>query len=402
VLDDEARIAGFVCQVLAVNGFAPLQFTSVLPCLARIKAAAPELLVLDLALGQSDAVEVIRQLEVIKFTGSVLLISGRDETTLNEIKQIGQRHGLAMLPVLRKPFRAADLKERVAALPESKPTPVEPSPRPKIAVDIDKALQENWLELWYQPKIDLKSLCVNGAEALLRGRHPEHGIVPPLDLLPAPGDPLHLPLSRFVIRRAMADWSLFREAGLPLKLAVNMPVSAIHAPEFILMVRDLLPRDPSFPGLIVEVTEDEVIRDSEWVREVATQLKLYNVWISLDDFGSAYSSLARLNDLPFVELKLDRSYVSNCAADKLKYGLCQTVVDLGHRFGASVCAEGVESAEELRALIGMGFDAAQGYLFAKPMPPEQCVKALSAAKPGRQRAASATAARSAARSTVQA
>ena len=83
--------------------------------------------------------------------------------------------------------------------------------------------------------------------------------------------------------------------------------------------------------MIVEVTEDEFIRDAAWIREVATQLKLYNTRISIDDFGTAYASLSRLTDLPFVELKLDRSFVSNCAADKLKRALCQTVVDLARR-----------------------------------------------------------------------
>jgi EAL domain-containing protein (putative c-di-GMP-specific phosphodiesterase class I) len=100
---------------------------------------------------------------------------------------------------------------------------------------------------------------------------------------------------------------------------------------------------------------------------VATQLRLYNVWISVDDFGSAYASLSRIRDLPVREIKLDRCFVTGCATDNLKRGLCQTVSDLAHCFGASACAEGVETVEDLRCLVDLGFDAGQGIVFARPM-----------------------------------
>jgi EAL domain-containing protein (putative c-di-GMP-specific phosphodiesterase class I) len=168
---------------------------------------------------------------------------------------------------------------------------------------------------------------------------------------------------------------------LPLKLAVNMPASVILASDFVNLVRQHLPAAADFPGLIIEVTEDEVIREPELIREIATQLKLYKVWISIDDFGSGYASLSRLKDLPFVEVKIDRSFVDSCASNQLKHGLCQTIVDLAHRFGASVCAEGVESAQDLRSLVNMGCNAAQGFLFAKPMPADQLAALMLSRSP---------------------
>ncbi len=113
------------------------------------------------------------------------------------------------------------------------------------------------------------------------------------------------------------------------------------------------------------------------IREIATQLKLYNAWVSIDDFGAGHSSLARLIDMPCSEVKLDIQFVSNCASEPLKQAVCASVVDLAHRFGASVCAEGVERAEDLRCLREMGCDTAQGFLFAKPMAPDQLVKMLA-------------------------
>jgi EAL domain-containing protein (putative c-di-GMP-specific phosphodiesterase class I)/ActR/RegA family two-component response regulator len=382
VLDDEIQVGNLVCRVLAACGYKPVQFTSPPPFAAELRIRPPDLVVLDLALGQSDAVEVIRALEVLKYKGKVLLISGREESTLIEVTQIGERHGLTMLQPLRKPFRVDNLKERLTQRPnESKPVPKHApgigAPVREPALHLCDALRNDWLELWYQPKIDLKSLSVCGAEALVRARHPRYGIVEPVDLLPPAGDPTFHPLSGFVLKRAFADWNHFTRQGVPLRLAVNMPVSVIHAPDFIATTRRLLPTDPRFPGLIVEVTEDEVIRDPEWVREVATQLKLYNIVLSIDDFGSAYASLSRLQELPFVEVKIDRTFVADCADNGIKHGLCQTVVDLAHRFGATVCAEGVEKIEDLRALIAMGCDTAQGYLFARPTPANQLLQMIA-------------------------
>jgi two-component system cell cycle response regulator len=374
VLDDEPQIGALVAKVLQACGLAARQFTSRAPFLEQLKASPPELVVLDLTLGESDAIEVIRDLEINKFQGRVLLISGRDEATLNEITQIGEKHGLIMLPPLKKPFRPADVRQRLqdnaadAAKPKVREARNESDASKKVFLQIVEALQNGWLELWYQPKIDLKSLAVRGAEALIRGRHPKLGIVAPANLLPPTGSVDHQPLTKFVVECAMQDWERFAQRGVLLKLSINAPVSIIQSPAFVTLIRSSLPKDSKFPGLIVEVTEDELIYDSEWAHEVASQLKLYSVDLSIDDFGSGYASLSRLNDLPFAEVKIDRSFVSGCAANALKHSLCQTVVDLAHRFGATACAEGVEQIEDLRALMAMRCDTAQGYLFAKPMP----------------------------------
>jgi EAL domain-containing protein (putative c-di-GMP-specific phosphodiesterase class I) len=192
-------------------------------------------------------------------------------------------------------------------------------------------------------------------------------LVLPVDLLPPSHDPLFEPLTRFVLRRALADWDRFADRNLFLKLAINAPVSVLCAPNFVRAVRELVPANPKFPGLIVEITEDEVVRDADMVREIAAQLKIHKVSLSIDDFGTAYSSLARLLEIPCVELKIDRQFVANSADDPLQRAMCQTVVDLAHRVGVTVCAEGVETAGDLRTLIEIGCDTAQGYLFAKPM-----------------------------------
>ena len=343
VVDDEPQVCAFVSKALIGAGFIPHAFSRVQEVEAALTMFRPEVIVLDLSLGKSDGIEVMRSLAASRFRGKIILVSGHDPATLDEAYKIGERRGLSMLAALRKPFRLEALKVRLALVK----TPMDAV---SGRTDLESGLQNNWLELWYQPKIALKDMTVCGAEALVRLNHPFHGMIDPSLFLPAPGDRLYQPLTDFVVRRALADWSTFAawpsigDDWTTKRLALNVPASILQTQSFIENLRRHLPAHPRFPGLIVEITEDEAIGDPELAREIAIQLRLYNVHVSIDDFGVGYSLLGRLNELPFAELKLDRSFVAGCAGDPAKRSTCQTVVNMAHRFGMTAVAEGVESA----------------------------------------------------------
>jgi EAL domain-containing protein (putative c-di-GMP-specific phosphodiesterase class I)/FixJ family two-component response regulator len=383
ILDDEPQVRAIVGKILASIGFVPHQFATPAALFADLKKAAPELIVLDLALGQSDAVEVIRHLETFLFKGKVLLISGRDQVTLGEIQRIGEQHGLTMVSPVQKPFRGVDIRnslEAVAPARSAKPAAQsqesERKDQKQIKIDPAEALKNGWLRLWYQAKIELKSMTVCGAEALLRARHPEFGIISPTNFMPANGSAIHQPLTKFVVLQAMADWEKFARLGRSLKLSINVPLSTLQSPAFVELIRSSLSKKPDFPGLIIEVTEGDMLLDPSGIREIATQLKLYEVALSIDNFGGVQSSLARLRDLPCVELKLDRSYASGCATDSAKQSVCVAAIELAHGFGLTVCAQGVEDVEDLRTVKELGCHTAQGGLFAKPMDSVSFVKML--------------------------
>ena len=144
------------------------------------------------------------------------------------------------------------------------------------------------------------------------------------------------------------------------------------------MLKEARPRDEKWPGMILEVTEDQIINDLNLANEIAAELRELNCNLALDDFGAGYSSLARLRQLPFSELKIDRSYVMNCHEDELNGGLCETIVELGKRFGLKTVAEGIETTYESHKLQGIGCNVGQGYLFAKPMPLGQLIGMMRA------------------------
>ena len=374
VLDDDPEVSALICHFATSAGMLAQSFEKPLLFLNAVKAQQPTVAVLDIALGKADAIEVIRKLKQISYSGRVLIISGHSDTILRDVHEVGMSHGLSMIPPLRKPFQASQFRERLVALAESKQLTPSYSTE-KIDLDLLEAIKSHWLELWYQPKIDLASLTICGAEALVRLRHPKHGILSPADFLPPPSDPLMEPISIFVLSTAMNHLKLLLDRNISAKISVNMPVSIVTETGFVCNIRMGLPTS-EHPSLIVEVTEDEVVKDSSLIREVATQLKILNVAISIDDFGVAHASLARLQELPCDEIKLDRKFVSNCSTDRLKRGICQTVADLARRLDVSVCAEGVETAEDLKTIIQMGFNTAQGFLFSKPMPFDSFVKVL--------------------------
>jgi EAL domain-containing protein (putative c-di-GMP-specific phosphodiesterase class I)/ActR/RegA family two-component response regulator len=382
VLDDEPGIAALVARALKLAGLDVKHFTDPASCMSLIRIRPPQLLVLDLALGKTDAVELIRQLEALCFRGKILLMSGVFSAILQDIERIGMKHGLAMLRPLQKPFGLSDVHDRIkemkAAAKSSNGVRLgkKPHAAPEHRVDLADALRKNWLELWYQPKISLRGLTVSGGEALIRARHPDFGVLNPGQFLPRPGDPLYLPLSGFVLHRALANWRALAETGVFPKLAVNIPPSSLMVAELMAVIRKVLPSDRRFPGLIVEVTEDDVINDADRMREIVLQLQLMGVRISIDDFGKGYSSFERLTLLPFSEIKLSGCFVQGSASDEVKQRICRSAIELARLFNATVCAEGVEEAEDLRVMMSMGCDDAQGYLFAKPMPFEDFAKML--------------------------
>jgi EAL domain-containing protein (putative c-di-GMP-specific phosphodiesterase class I) len=266
-----------------------------------------------------------------------------------------------------------------------------PNGRPRI--EITDALRNNWFEIWYQPKIDLKRKCLAGAEALARIRHPAFGVLLPGSFLPYASEESTMQLAEHALLSTLRTWSTFDAAGFNLHLAINVPVSVLLKLPIPALVRENRPKADHWPGIILEVTEDQIVRDIKQAHDIAMQLRGSGITISIDDFGAGYSSFSSLRNLSFAEIKIDSSFVKHCATDATSAAICQTAIDLAHRFGSAAVAEGVEAAVDLQALVVMGCDFGQGAMIAPPMPQERFLgllrqrlnkpaTALAAAEPG--------------------
>jgi EAL domain-containing protein (putative c-di-GMP-specific phosphodiesterase class I) len=247
---------------------------------------------------------------------------------------------------------------------------------PPASIAIEEALQNNWLEIWYQPKIDLKRKCLAGAEALARIRHPQFGMLWPESFLPGFDEGSLAKLAEYALTTTLRNWSMFNDAGFNLQLAINVPASVLSTVPIAELVAAHRPKVDYWPGLILEITEDQIVRDIAVAQRIAPELKAVGVSITIDDFGAGYSSFSSLRALSFGELKVDSTFVKDCATDANNAAICQTAIDLAHRFGSTAVAEGIESMADLQALLVMGCDFGQGVLVAPPMPRERFLELL--------------------------
>ena len=246
--------------------------------------------------------------------------------------------------------------------------------------ELRRALEGNELQLYYQPKVDLKMRTVVGAEALLRWPHPKRGFVPPDEFIPlAEQTGLIRPLTRWVLDRAAGEARAWERAGQQIPVAVNVSARSLHDGRIVDDVEEaLLTHDLRPDRLQVEVTESAVLADERRAADVLSSLASRGVKVAIDDFGIGSTSLRLLGRLPVHELKIDRSFVMGMAGNKTKdpgaeeTGAEDTAVvrfaaDLAHNLGLTVVAEGVEDQWTLDLLATFGCDQAQGYHIARPM-----------------------------------
>jgi EAL domain-containing protein (putative c-di-GMP-specific phosphodiesterase class I)/CheY-like chemotaxis protein len=384
VVDDELGIRNLFYAALGGANIDFAGFGSVQALLDGWRPEHPDIIFLDVTLDRSDAVDVIRALAARKFRGGVQLVSGVDPALLDQIKRVGGQHGLTMLPPLQKPFRPSQLQQVVRSYFAQRRRDGD---APATEVDggeaaaafgarLDEIIANGWLQFFYQPKLDLRRRCVVGAEVLARCRHPERGIVLPAAFLPEADAASMRQLDMLGLAAALSNWGKFANAGFPLKLAINVTVDDLLTLPIHALVREQRPADRRWPGLILEVTEDQAMREITRAQAIATQLRIYDITLALDDFGAGYSHLARLDELPFSEVKLDRSLVDGCDKDGRRATLCRTAIELAHDLGATVVAEGIERDSELQTLTAMGCDLGQGFLFAPPMPQDRLIELL--------------------------
>jgi diguanylate cyclase (GGDEF)-like protein/PAS domain S-box-containing protein len=236
------------------------------------------------------------------------------------------------------------------------------------------AIERRELVLHYQPKVDLKSGGIIGAEALIRWRHPQRGLVPPGQFVTIAEDcGLIVPIGRWVLREACRQARAWQTAGLPpLCVAINISPVELRAPGFVAGVRAILKEMGLEPRYLeLELTETVLIEDSRSVADVLEELKDIGVFLALDDFGTGYSSLSHLKRFPIDTLKIDQSFVRDLTVDEDDAGIVTAVIGMGKSLHMRVVAEGVETREQLEILQEHGCPQGQGYFFCRPVPAEE-------------------------------
>jgi EAL domain-containing protein (putative c-di-GMP-specific phosphodiesterase class I) len=387
VVDTDASIRHFLSLILHGSGIDTEELPdgqAVRPALARRQ---PKLVFLNIALESSDAIECVLALSRAGYSGCVQLMSNRGSAVLAHVKSIGEQHHLRMLPVLKKPFETSVVLKVLQDLRLGDP--------PAVAgrIDLRDALRNRWIEFWYQPKIDLRKKQLIGVEAFSRARHPRDGVLMPNAFMPGASEGDLVTLSEQALDQALQASLNFCKLGVNLRPAVNIPINALLKVPVADIVESHRGKFEKWPGLIIDVAEEQIVSDLPLANDITKKLQHLDVRLAIDNFGRGYSSFARLKELPFAEIKLDRAFVTDCGSDKVNAPLCKTVIDLAHNFGSIAVAVGIEKASDALALVSMGCDHGQGFLLGQPMPEERFISLLRqrANPPARQGAPKASA-----------
>lgn len=340
-------------------------------------------LFLDVELGLAQCLEIIRTLGT-GWRPRTVLVGNTDPGALNDIRQNAIRAGLDVVGALAKPLSFSALSARLAAL----------EAREKDNTNADLAARDlaripgEELEIHYQPIVSMHDRVFSRAEALVRWRHPEYGLIGPEGFIGlAERSGAILQLTWDVLRRTAGQQAAWNRDGLPLSIAVNISARFLGSVETADEILGLLREHQVEPcTLILELTETERAPDPAVARALLGRLREAGVRISMDDYGVGYSDLGRLQYYPFSDLKMDRGLVARLPGDQEGRDIVSMLVALAAREKVSLTGEGIETQEQWDALEALGCEFGQGFLIARPMPGERVTGWISRmAKAGRYR-----------------
>ncbi|MBL0141122.1 MAG: EAL domain-containing response regulator [Betaproteobacteria bacterium] len=333
----------------------------------------PDLVFCDLQMPQMDGVEVVRHLVRLGYAGALVLVSGEDTRIIETAYRVARGHGLHVLGSLRKPVEPGALCAIMEGTFARHATATHGPKKQYSPQELALAIARGELVNFYQPKVEIHSCELVGVETLVRWRHPGNGLVMPDDFIAmAEESGLIDELTHHVLNSALRQSRRWQDAGLGLQIAVNVSMENLVSLEFPDRVeRAALEAGQPLQNLMLEVTESRLMDDVLTPLEILTRLRLKRIGLSIDDFGMGHSSLAQLRDIPFTELKVDRSFVHGACRDASLRAIFEASLAMARQLGMRSVAEGVENREDWDFLRGCGCDLAQGYFIGVPMPGEE-------------------------------
>jgi EAL domain-containing protein (putative c-di-GMP-specific phosphodiesterase class I) len=328
----------------------------------HLRTEAPHLVVLDLQLGDTDGVEQLRLLAERQFIGTLVLMSGFDVRVLATARAVGQSLGLKVENILEKPLRVSEVEqvlERVRSVDQ-----------PLSAERLRQAIASGELRLDFQPVVTRNPRALKKLEALVRWDHPVVGRIPPGAFLPIAEDDRATidALTDWVVGAAVSAYQILAEHGISVPLAINISTQNLHD----LTLPDRLERQLRAGGmparhLCLELTESAAFKDAGRTMDILSRARLKGMALSIDDFGTGYSSLKLLRQMPFSEIKIDQSFVSEVTTSRDSRAIVKSIIDLATNMEMGCVAEGVETEETADLLEQLGAFNLQGYFIGRPM-----------------------------------
>jgi len=329
----------------------------------------PNVIFMDLQMSKLDGVELLRKLADQHSKAAIIIASGMDKSVIETTEELGKSLGLNMAGFLQKPI---DIDKATAIMERQFETvPIKSHKATKVSgEELENAITQNELVVHYQPQVRLASGIIVGLEALVRWQHPEHGLLFPdvfIPLAEQDNDIIEL-LTYSVLNNVIQNSTLRKDITSDINVSINLSATMLHDLSLPDKVTKMLAEHDFDPDrLIVEITESGAMEDPALTMDILTRLRLKNIRLSIDDFGTGFSSLVQLYRMPFNEIKVDKSFVIKAMGDEEAATIVRTTIELGHGLGLEVVAEGIEDRETLDWLKELGCDTGQGYFISKPI-----------------------------------
>jgi EAL domain-containing protein (putative c-di-GMP-specific phosphodiesterase class I)/CheY-like chemotaxis protein len=365
IVDDEAEIRAFIRDVAEEMGVAADEASTFEEFAERYDGAVHRMIILDLSMPGRDGIEFLRDFADHRCDARIHLSSGQDTRVLATARRLGRDLGLDMAEVMTKPVSVEVLEKALRAV-FGEPTAI----TPEIIAD---GLDRGEFVAYYQSQVSLagdQAYQVVAAEALARWNHPRLGLVSPAAFIPVMEQAgLIGRLTDIMFGHVVAQLREWRETGRALPVSINVAPMVLTDLEFPDRLSSLLHQESLDPSLIVvELTESTAMADVRKSIDILTRLRLKHINVSLDDFGSGFSSLVEMYRMPLSELKLDRSLIADMDHDDGALTVVRGILALARELSIPVCAEGVESMKSAEILRDLGCAKAQGYVFSRPLP----------------------------------
>ncbi|MHA7835079.1 MAG: EAL domain-containing response regulator [Algiphilus sp.] len=329
----------------------------------------------DLAMPGMDGVEVVREIQRLGYPAAIVLVSGKDRRVLDIVSKVARDAGHSVVGAMAKPFAEEQLAEVIRVARLGRPVA---QPRAKgaeqLSVDaLRAAIEEERVAVVVEPQIRLQDGELVAMEALAR-IETEDGLIAPFRFIPvAEASGLIAPLTRQLMRKLFNQVHAWHQHGRMIDVSVNLSTSLLVKPSMPTIILDAATAAGVMPQhIMIELTESTAAQHRiEDVIESVARFRLKDFRVAIDDFGTGQSTLERLQRIPFTDLKVDRSFVTGAASDDDKRGIIEYSVQLAHRLGLNVIAEGVETAADQDEVRRLGCEMAQGYYYTRPLPLDQ-------------------------------
>jgi EAL domain-containing protein (putative c-di-GMP-specific phosphodiesterase class I)/DNA-binding NarL/FixJ family response regulator len=377
LVDDDPFMLNLIQRMLRKDGWNNVRsYASGNTALADLDAelAQPTLILCDLNMPHVDGIEFIRALAMRNYAGALILISGVDLRVLQTAGKVVRAYGIRLLGSLQKPVQPGELAGMMLDLEQSVSDHFVPRQPLKtyLPMEIERALRLGELVNYYQPKVEVAGGRLAGFEALIRWRHPDDGLVMPDQFIGVAEESGMIDeLTKIVLRQALQDLGRWRAAGLDVGVAVNVSMENLTRLDFPdVVTAELARHGQQACHLTLEITESRLSRDPLAALDILTRMGMKGVCLAIDDFGTGHSSLTQLHDLPFNQLKIDKSFVHQAWLAPTTHAIYNASLSVAKQLTLESVAEGVERLDDWEFLRRTGCEFAQGYFIARPMPAE--------------------------------